>query len=172
MDSRTENPTKAAGYLKELNKIIATQQTLLERQKRRIFELEQHVSDLCAENSRLRHEYQRHLLSCRLRSIQENSPLQQSEYGSTRIVRRHASLPVETTDSPSSLRSAVCKRTVPNRQWKSASFGCVNALHQYCCPAPLCSKQLAVPAPLSECRDDSVLHQFCCPPSGSSSPSR
>lgn len=77
MDSRTENPTKAAGYLKELNKIIETQQTLLERQKRRIFELEQHVSDLCAENSRLRHEYQRHLLTCRLRSIQENSPLQQ-----------------------------------------------------------------------------------------------
>uniref|UniRef100_A0A672RZ51 IQ motif and Sec7 domain ArfGEF 1 n=1 Tax=Sinocyclocheilus grahami TaxID=75366 RepID=A0A672RZ51_SINGR len=66
MDNRTENPTKAAGYLKELNKIIETQQTLLERQKRRIFELEQHVSDLCAENSRLRHEYQRHLLSCRL----------------------------------------------------------------------------------------------------------
>uniref|UniRef100_A0A8C1UCY0 IQ motif and Sec7 domain ArfGEF 1 n=1 Tax=Cyprinus carpio TaxID=7962 RepID=A0A8C1UCY0_CYPCA len=123
MDSRTENPTKAAGYLKELNKIIETQQTLLERQKRRIFELEQHVSDLCAENSRLRHEYQRHLLTCRLRSIQENSPLQQSEYGSTRIVRRHASLPVEMTDSPSSLRSAVCRRTVPCRQWKSASFG-------------------------------------------------
>ncbi|XP_016105440.1 IQ motif and SEC7 domain-containing protein 1-like isoform X1 [Sinocyclocheilus grahami] len=123
MDSRTENPTKAAGYLKELNKIIETQQTLLERQKRRIFELEQHVSDLCAENSRLRHEYQRHLLSCRLRCIQENSPLQQSEYGSTRIVRRHASLPVETTDSPSSLRSAVCRRTVPSRQRKSASFG-------------------------------------------------
>ncbi|XP_050951902.1 uncharacterized protein LOC127154434 [Labeo rohita] len=48
----------------------------------------------------------------------------------------------------------------------------VNALHQYCCPAPLRSKQLAVPAPLSECRDDNVLHQFCCPPSGSSSPSR
>ncbi|XP_059397447.1 IQ motif and SEC7 domain-containing protein 1-like isoform X2 [Carassius carassius] len=123
MDSRTENPTKAAGYLKELNKIIETQQTLLERQKRRIFELEQDVSELCAENSRLRHEHQRHLLSCRLRSIQENSPLQQSEYGSTRIVRRHASLPVEMTDSPSSLRSAVCRRPVPNRQWKSASFG-------------------------------------------------
>ncbi|XP_050951901.1 LOW QUALITY PROTEIN: IQ motif and Sec7 domain ArfGEF 1a [Labeo rohita] len=123
MDSRTENPTKAAGYLKELNKIIETQQTLLERQKRRIFELEQHVSDLCAENSRLRHEYQRHLLTCRLRSIQENSPQQQPEYGSTRIVRRHASLPVEMTDSPSSLRSAVCMRTVPCRQWKSASFG-------------------------------------------------
>ncbi len=74
MDSRTENPTKAAGFLKELNKIIETQQTLLERQKMRIFELEQYVSDLCAENCRLRQEYQRHLLTCRLRSIQENSP--------------------------------------------------------------------------------------------------
>ncbi|XP_051517030.1 IQ motif and SEC7 domain-containing protein 1-like isoform X2 [Myxocyprinus asiaticus] len=79
MDSRTENPTKAAGYLKELNKIIETQQALLERQKMRIFELEQHVSDLCAENSRLKHEYQRHLLTCRLRSIQENTAQQHVE---------------------------------------------------------------------------------------------
>ncbi|XP_067228309.1 IQ motif and SEC7 domain-containing protein 3 isoform X1 [Chanodichthys erythropterus] len=172
MDSRTENPTKAAGYLKELNKIIETQQTLLERQKRRIFELEQHVSDLCAENSRLRHEYQRHLLTCRLRSVRDNSPQQQSEYGSTRIVRRHTSLPVEVTDIPNNLRSAVCRRTVPSRQWTSATLGYVNALHQYCCPAPCRSKQLAVPAPLSECRNENVLHQFCCPPSGSSSPSR
>lgn len=77
MNSRTENPTKAADYLKELNKIIETQQTLLERQKMRIFHLEQHVSDLCAENCRLRQEYQRHLLSCRLRSIHENRPQQQ-----------------------------------------------------------------------------------------------
>ncbi|XP_067228310.1 IQ motif and SEC7 domain-containing protein 2 isoform X2 [Chanodichthys erythropterus] len=123
MDSRTENPTKAAGYLKELNKIIETQQTLLERQKRRIFELEQHVSDLCAENSRLRHEYQRHLLTCRLRSVRDNSPQQQSEYGSTRIVRRHTSLPVEVTDIPNNLRSAVCRRTVPSRQWTSATLG-------------------------------------------------
>ncbi|KAK7128344.1 hypothetical protein R3I94_016800 [Phoxinus phoxinus] len=48
----------------------------------------------------------------------------------------------------------------------------VNALHQYCCPAPCRSKPLAVPAPLSECRNHNVLHQFCCPPSGSNSPSR
>uniref|UniRef100_A0A8C2JQF7 IQ motif and Sec7 domain ArfGEF 1 n=1 Tax=Cyprinus carpio TaxID=7962 RepID=A0A8C2JQF7_CYPCA len=115
MDSRTENPTKAAGYLKELNKIIETQQTLLERQKRRIFELEQHVSDLCAENSRLRHEYQRHLLTCRLRSIQENSPVegnvQNSEpgpsldtstgYGHDRVSVTHSSsLSPEQFESP------------------------------------------------------------------------
>lgn len=74
MESRTENPTKAAGYLKELNTIIETQQALLERQKTRIFELEQHVSDLCAENSRLRLEYQRHLLTCSLRSARDSSP--------------------------------------------------------------------------------------------------
>ncbi|KAL6483154.1 hypothetical protein MHYP_G00080260 [Metynnis hypsauchen] len=48
----------------------------------------------------------------------------------------------------------------------------VDTLHQYCCPAPLYNKQLAVPAPLKECREDNSLHQFCCPPSGSSSPSR
>lgn len=76
MDRRPENPTKAVGYLKELTKIIETQQALLERQKTRIFELEQHVSDLCAENSRLRYEYQRHLLTCRMRPIQD-APQQQ-----------------------------------------------------------------------------------------------
>ncbi|XP_056588448.1 IQ motif and Sec7 domain ArfGEF 1a isoform X12 [Triplophysa dalaica] len=161
MDRRPENPMKAVGYFKELTKIIETQQALLQRQKTRIFELEQHVSDLCAENSRLRHEYQRHLLTCRMRPIQY-TPQQQS----------HASFPVLMKGCPSSFRSAVCRRTVPCRQCKSASFGYVNALHQYCCPAPLRSKQLAVPVPLSERRDDSVLHQFCCPPSGSSHPSR
>lgn len=66
MESPTENPTKAAEYLKELNKIIETQQELLERQKGRIEELEQQVSDLCSENACLKEQYQRHLLTCRL----------------------------------------------------------------------------------------------------------
>ncbi|KAA0706728.1 hypothetical protein E1301_Tti018299 [Triplophysa tibetana] len=76
MDRRPEKPMKAVGYLKELTEIIETQKALLQRQKTRIFELEQHVSDLWTENSRLRHEYQRHLLTCRMRPIQD-TPQQQ-----------------------------------------------------------------------------------------------
>lgn len=66
MESPTENPTRAAEYLTELNKIIETQQELLQRQRGRIGELEQQVSDLCAENARLKEQYQRHLAVCRL----------------------------------------------------------------------------------------------------------
>ncbi|XP_076132844.1 uncharacterized protein LOC143114890 isoform X1 [Alosa pseudoharengus] len=255
MESPIDNPNKAAEYLKELNKIIETQQELLEKQKIRIEELEQQVTELCNENACLKDEYQRHLLTCRLQqgnchsalgSIQENATQEKLQCENTKMVRRHASLPLEAIESPGSLISPVCRRPFPCRQWKSASFGSqtpwiqlpgvtdlhssvtspavldaqadgfycraqtwpapstlseppaqmdplghlkrkelltaephetfipgsVDTLHQYCCPPPLFSKQLAVPAPVSECRDDNVLHQFCCPPSGSSSPSR
>lgn len=66
MENPTENPTRAAEYLKELNRIIDTQQELLERQRGRIEELEQQVSDLCTENACLQERYQRHLATCRL----------------------------------------------------------------------------------------------------------
>lgn len=66
MESPTENPIRAAEYLKELNKIIETQQELLQMQRGRIGELEQQVSDLCAENACLKEQYQRHLATCRL----------------------------------------------------------------------------------------------------------
>uniref|UniRef100_A0AAZ3S4G9 SEC7 domain-containing protein n=1 Tax=Oncorhynchus tshawytscha TaxID=74940 RepID=A0AAZ3S4G9_ONCTS len=66
MESPTETPTRAAEYLKELNNIIETQQELLERQKKRIEELEHQVSDLCSENACLKDLYQRHLTTCRL----------------------------------------------------------------------------------------------------------
>lgn len=66
MEDPTQNPTRAAEYLKELNRIIDTQQELLERQRGRIEELEQQVSDLCAENACLQERYQRHMATCRL----------------------------------------------------------------------------------------------------------
>lgn len=66
MENATENPSKAAEYLKELNKIIETQQELLEKQRSRIEELEQQVADLCTENVCLKEQHQRHLAACRL----------------------------------------------------------------------------------------------------------
>lgn len=66
MENPTENPSKAAEYLKELNKIIETQQGLLEKQRLRIGELELQVTDLCKENACLTEQHQRHLAACRL----------------------------------------------------------------------------------------------------------
>ncbi|CAI5767230.1 Hypothetical predicted protein [Podarcis lilfordi] len=71
METPAENPSKAAEYLKELNKIIETQQELLEKQKLRIDELEQQVAKLYHENARLQDEHQRHLATCRLLLLQQ-----------------------------------------------------------------------------------------------------
>ncbi|XP_061474136.1 IQ motif and SEC7 domain-containing protein 1 isoform X5 [Rhineura floridana] len=72
METPAENPSKAAEYLKELNKIIETQQELLEKQKLRIDELEQQVAKLYHENARLQDEHQRHLATCRLLLLQQH----------------------------------------------------------------------------------------------------
>lgn len=74
MENPTENPSKAAEYLKELNKIIETQQELLEKQKNRIEELEQQVCDLCQENACLKDQHQRHLATCRLQQQGNSHP--------------------------------------------------------------------------------------------------
>lgn len=66
MENPTENPSKAAEYLKELNKIIKTQQGLLEKQRVRIEELELQVTELCKENVCLKDQHHRHLATCRL----------------------------------------------------------------------------------------------------------
>lgn len=73
MENPPENPSKAAEYLQELNKIIETQQELLEKQKVRIEELELQVTDLCKENVCLKDQHQRHLATCRLLQLQQGN---------------------------------------------------------------------------------------------------
>ncbi|XP_044307046.1 IQ motif and SEC7 domain-containing protein 3-like isoform X1 [Varanus komodoensis] len=150
METPTENPSKAAEYLKELNKIIETQQELLEKQKLRIDELEQQVARLYHENARLQDEHQRHLATCRLLLLQQ------------------AALPAPPPPPGDGQENA---RDAKSEGESSRSIRSINTLHQFCCPAPLYHTQLTVPATHSEYREDNVLHQFCCPPSGSSSPS-
>ncbi|XP_078024522.1 uncharacterized protein LOC144463620 [Epinephelus lanceolatus] len=127
MEKPTENPSKAAEYLKELNKIIETQQGLLVKQRVRIEELELQVTDLCKENVCLKDQHQRHLDTCRLQqgnhctlvAIKENVMQE----------KRHASFPVDVSEIPRSLIAPPC-RSYPCRKWKSASFG--NLCHLMC----------------------------------------
>ncbi|KAM8913297.1 IQ motif and SEC7 domain-containing protein 1 isoform 5-T5 [Spinachia spinachia] len=94
MENSAENPSKAVEYLAELNKIIETQQELLEKQRVRIEELELQVTDLCKENVCLKDQHQRHLLTCRLQpgnhsglgAINENAAQEKAESGSSRSV--------------------------------------------------------------------------------------
>ncbi|XP_026131371.1 IQ motif and SEC7 domain-containing protein 1 isoform X1 [Carassius auratus] len=134
MENPTENPSKAAEYLKELNKIIETQQELLEKQKNRIEELEQQVCDLCQENVCLKDQHQRHLATCRLQqgnshptlgAIKENVIQEKNESEGLHVanVRRHASLPLDVTDNPGNFIVPLCRRSYPCRKWKSASLG-------------------------------------------------
>ncbi|XP_051531171.1 IQ motif and SEC7 domain-containing protein 1-like isoform X6 [Myxocyprinus asiaticus] len=135
MESPTENPSKAAEYLKELNKIIETQQELLEKQKIRIEELEQQVTDLCQENACLKDQHQRHLATCRLQqqgnshptlgAIKENVIQEKKESEGLRVsnVRRHTSLPLDITDNPGNFIVPLCRRSYPCHKWKSASLG-------------------------------------------------
>ncbi|XP_058700732.1 IQ motif and SEC7 domain-containing protein 1 isoform X1 [Poecile atricapillus] len=117
MESPAENPSKAAEYLKELNKIIETQQELLEKQKRRIDELEQQVAKLYHENACLQDEHHRHLATCRLQqgippappgvlsAIQENARHEKYEGDSSRSLSVEGEAPSSETgtslDSPS-----------------------------------------------------------------------
>nr|XP_028574796.1 IQ motif and SEC7 domain-containing protein 1 isoform X4 [Podarcis muralis] len=121
METPAENPSKAAEYLKELNKIIETQQELLEKQKLRIDELEQQVAKLYHENARLQDEHQRHLATCRLLllqqqhaalpalpppgDLQENAKDEKSEGESSRSISVEGEAPGSETgtslDSPS-----------------------------------------------------------------------
>ncbi|KAJ3602557.1 hypothetical protein NHX12_030309 [Muraenolepis orangiensis] len=71
MENPTENPSKATEYLQELNRIIETQQELLEKQRVRIEQLEVQVTDLCSENARLKDQHQRHLAACRPPPLQQ-----------------------------------------------------------------------------------------------------
>ncbi|XP_033939995.1 IQ motif and SEC7 domain-containing protein 2-like [Pseudochaenichthys georgianus] len=92
MENPTENPSKAAEYLQELNKIIETQQGLLEKQRVRIDELELHMTDLCTENVSLKEQHQRHLATCRIQpgnnssslgAIKENATMQEKTSGAS-----------------------------------------------------------------------------------------
>ncbi|XP_034387871.1 IQ motif and SEC7 domain-containing protein 1 isoform X3 [Cyclopterus lumpus] len=131
MENPAENPSKAVEYLAELNKIIETQQGLLEKQRVRIEELELQVTDLCKENVCLKDQHQRHLATCRLQqgnhsalvAIKENEAQEKSESECSRSVRQHTSLPIEVAAIPLNLIAPTCGRSYPCRKWKSASFG-------------------------------------------------
>lgn len=64
MASAAEPPGQAAEYLRELTRIVAAQQELLARRRRRIEELERQVARLSRENAGLLERHRRHLAAC------------------------------------------------------------------------------------------------------------
>ncbi|XP_072641062.1 IQ motif and SEC7 domain-containing protein 1 isoform X3 [Canis lupus baileyi] len=64
MAGAAEPPGKAAEYLQELTRIVAAQQELLARRRRRIEELERQVARLSRENAGLLERHRRHLAAC------------------------------------------------------------------------------------------------------------
>ncbi|XP_061474142.1 IQ motif and SEC7 domain-containing protein 1 isoform X10 [Rhineura floridana] len=164
METPAENPSKAAEYLKELNKIIETQQELLEKQKLRIDELEQQVAKLYHENARLQDEHQRHLATCRLlllqqhqhqeaalptppplEDLQKNANDEKSEGERSRSIRKTQKSGLELSSTCFLLNILERKREDPTLNIRS-----INTLHQFCCPAPLYHTQLTVLATHSE----------------------
>nr|XP_060621959.1 IQ motif and SEC7 domain-containing protein 1 isoform X2 [Anolis sagrei ordinatus] len=141
-----ENPSKAAEYLKELNKIIETQQELLEKQKLRIDELEQQVAKLYRENGRLQDEHQRHLATCALLLLQQH---QQQEPQQQPQQPPQGTLPMLPPPMPPGDSQEHAKDEKSEGE-SSRSIRSINTLHQFCCPAPLYHTQLTVPATHSE----------------------
>ncbi|XP_060621959.2 IQ motif and SEC7 domain-containing protein 1 isoform X2 [Anolis sagrei] len=139
-----ENPSKAAEYLKELNKIIETQQELLEKQKLRIDELEQQVAKLYRENGRLQDEHQRHLATCALLLLQQQQEPQQQPQQPPQGTLPMLPPPMPPGDSQEHAKDEKSEGE------SSRSIRSINTLHQFCCPAPLYHTQLTVPATHSE----------------------
>ncbi|XP_044919313.1 IQ motif and SEC7 domain-containing protein 3-like [Mustela putorius furo] len=75
MASAAETPGKAAEYLQELTRIVAAQQELLARRRRRIEELERQVARLSRENAGLLERHRRHLAACARRPDPGPQPL-------------------------------------------------------------------------------------------------
>lgn len=77
MASAAEPPGQAAEYLQELTRIVAAQQELLARRRRRIEELERQVARLSRENAGLLERHRRHLAACARRPDPGPGPGQQ-----------------------------------------------------------------------------------------------
>ncbi|XP_074200344.1 IQ motif and SEC7 domain-containing protein 2-like [Camelus bactrianus] len=75
MASAAEPPGQAAEYLQELTRIVAAQQELLARRRRRIEELEHQVARLSRENAGLLERHRRHLAACARRPDPGPEPL-------------------------------------------------------------------------------------------------
>ncbi|XP_021096082.1 IQ motif and SEC7 domain-containing protein 3-like isoform X2 [Heterocephalus glaber] len=74
MAGAAEPPGRAAEYLQELTRIVAAQQGLLARRRRRIEELERQVARLSRENAGLLERHRRHLAACARRADRGPGP--------------------------------------------------------------------------------------------------